>query len=72
MRKFLLTLLGLAVCTSSFSQESQEARRARRGQGAGFASRDATVLSMMGWGVGIIAGIAALCALIDNETSSSH
>ena len=71
MRNFLLTLLSLTICTATFSQESREARRSRRGQAAGYASRDATVMSMMGWGIGLAVGIAALCALIENETGSS-
>lgn len=70
MRKFLLTLLSLVVFTSAYPQETREQRRSRRGQTAGFASRDATTLSMMGWGVGIAVGIAALCALIDNNRTS--
>lgn len=72
MRKALLTLLSLILCTSAFSQETREQRRARRGQAAGYSSRDATTLSMMGWGLGIAVGIAAISALIDNETSTSH
>ncbi len=71
MRKIPLILLCLSLSTTGFSQETREARRARRGQAAGYATRDATVLSMMGWGLGLAAGIAALCALIDNETASS-
>lgn len=71
MRKVLLTLLSLAVLTTGFSQETREARRARRGQAAGYATRDATVLSMMGWGLGIAVGIATICALIENDTASS-
>ncbi len=71
MKKILLTLLGLAVITSAFSQETREARRCRRGQAAGYATRDATVMSMMGWGLGIAVGIGALCALIENETAAS-
>jgi hypothetical protein len=47
-------------------------RNSRAGEGAGYATRDATVLSMMGWGVGLAAGIATLCALLENNTSSSH
>jgi hypothetical protein len=71
MRKVLLALLSLVVCTSAFCQESREERRSRRGQAAGYATRDATTLSMMGWGIGIAVGIGALCALIDNNSSSS-
>jgi hypothetical protein len=71
MKKCLLILLSLSICTSAFAQESRDARRTRRGQAAGYASRDATVLSMMGWGVGIAVGIAVLCALLDNNPSST-
>ena len=71
MRKGLLTLLSLAVCVSGFAQETTQARRGRRGQAAGYASRDATVLSMMGWGLGLAVGIATLCALIDNDAAST-
>jgi hypothetical protein len=41
------------------------------GKGAGYGARNATVLSMMGWGVGLAVGIAALCALIPNSTTPS-
>ncbi len=71
MRNILLALLGLMVFSSAFSQETREARRCRRGQAAGYATRDATVFSMMGWGIGIAVGIATLCALIDNDTTTS-
>ncbi len=73
MRKLTLTLLTLAVSLSGFAQESRAQRRDRRGQAAGYATRDATVLSMMGWGLGLAVGIAALCALIENNpASTSH
>ena len=49
-------------------------RNNRTGEQAGYATRDATVLSMMGWGVGLASGIAALCALLEegNENGSGH
>ncbi len=71
LRKLTLTLLTLSIATSSFAQETREARRCRRGQAAGYATRDATVLSMMGWGVGLAIGIATLCALIENNEEAS-
>lgn len=71
MRRVLLTLLGVAICTSAVSEETRDARRARMGKSAGYASRDATVLSMVGWGFGIAVGIAALCALIEDERAGS-
>jgi hypothetical protein len=73
MRKIPLIILTVALATSLPSQETREARKARRGQAAGYATRDATVMSMMGWGLGLAVGIAALCALVDNDTgSTSH
>ena len=71
MRKALLALLGLALCTTGFAQDTGPARRKNRGEAAGFSSRNATVLSIMGWAVGLTVGIAAICALIDNETGST-
>lgn len=72
MKKLLLTLLSLILCTSAFPQETRTATRSRKGAGAGYASRDATTLSMVGWGFGIAIAIGAICALIeDNSTTSS-
>ncbi len=71
MRKALLVLLGLALCTSGFAQDTGPARRKNRGEAAGFSSRNATVLSILGWSIGITVGIAAICALIENETGTT-
>ncbi len=73
MRRIFLaaTLLSISVCSPLLADESRSARRERRGHSAGYASRDATVLSMVGWGVGIAAGFAAICALIENDTTSN-
>jgi hypothetical protein len=71
MQKVLLALLSIAICTSGISQETRDARRARMGTSAGYATRDATVLSMVGWGFGIAVGIAAISALIDNSEEGS-
>lgn len=72
MRKAVLLLLSLALCASGFSQETGPARRKSRGEAAGYSSRNATVLSMMGWGIAIAVGIGAICALIDDNTGSAH
>lgn len=71
MKKVILTLLSLALSATAFSQETREARQSRRGQAAGYASREATTLSMMGWGIGLAVGMATLCALIENNAASS-
>ena len=84
MKNAFLVLLSLVIFVSGSAQETSTTNRqagtgrrpaARRGEAAGYSSRDATVLSMMGWGLGIAVGIAALCALIDNNTgegTSAH
>lgn len=68
MRKLLLSLLCFAMATTSLAQETALKRTARRGEAAGYTTRDASVLSMVGWGVGLAIGIAALCALFDQDT----
>lgn len=70
-RKSILILLVLCFATKGFAEEMQEPKRCKQGEAAGYATRDATVLSMMGWGIGIAIGIAVLCALIENNNSSS-
>ncbi len=70
MRKILACLLILLLSsTSGYSQEAPKATR--RGTGAGYSSRDATVLSMMGWGVGMGLGIAVLCGSLSQSKSGS-
>jgi hypothetical protein len=56
----------IVFCTASIAEETSQPKR-RNGQAAACASREATVLSMMGWGVGIFAGIAVLCSLLNNN-----
>ncbi len=70
MKKICCSLL---ILTLPFSLHAQEmtSHNVRTGQAAGYASRDATVLSMMGWGVGLAIAIGALCALVKNEGSST-
>ena len=75
IHRALLVVLALAISSTGFAQQAKNHQRpSRQGESAGYGSRDATVLSMMGWGLGLAAGIVTLCALIpDNlgETSSS-
>ncbi len=59
---FLIAALPLAPQESSVPEREEP-----RGNVAGFASRDATVLSMVGWGLSLAVGVAALAALIDND-----
>ncbi len=73
MRRVVFAILCVGVASVGFSQETAAARRCRRGQAAGYATRDATVMSMMGWGIGLAVGIATFCALVENsESTTSH
>jgi hypothetical protein len=74
MRKWIAIALILATTSSGIAQESTPVQRTagRRGEVAGSTSRDATTLSMMGWGVVLAVGIATLCALIENNSASTH
>lgn len=70
------TCICLVAAFSLFSQpiqaqlsESTAPKNTRRGDGAGYGTRDATVLSMMGWGLGLGLGIALLCGFIENSTA---
>jgi len=63
----------MLIFSSSFAEESSTKRPSRRGEVAGYASRDATVLSVMGWGVALAVGIATLAALLsDGDNAHSH
>jgi hypothetical protein len=70
--RLLLILCAVMAVSTGFSQEPEKRCHSRTGECAGYSSRDATNLSMMGWGVGLVAGIATLCALIPNNATSSH
>ncbi len=70
-RRFILALLACAVLSHGFSLEEQPRVAVRPGEGAVESSRDATVLSMLGWGVGLAVGIAVLCALIPSNSGDS-
>jgi len=67
----------LLCASSGMAQELREAPQFnyRVGEAARYGSRDATAMSMMGWGLGLGAGICALCALIPSSSythSHSH
>ena len=75
MKKVFLSILLVVFCSMNSSEEPQKKPK-KTCKSTGYSSRDATVLSMMGWGIAIFAGIAALCALSsdnpsDTTTSSS-
>jgi len=78
IHRALLVILALAFLSTGYCQEVRTqrstpcARPPRCGENAGYGSRDATVLSMMGWGLGLGVAIATICALIPNNTASSN
>jgi hypothetical protein len=57
----------IGVAQSGYAQDRPAARR---GEAAGYSSRDATTLSMMGWGV-ILAVTAAAVSVIFKDPSSN-
>jgi hypothetical protein len=64
--------ISVAIClicsvfgTSVFGQEAT--KTSKRENGSGFSSRDATVWSMMGWGVCLALGIALLCGSLEQN-----
>lgn len=73
LQKKILTLLCISTLVTSMAQETSSRQSPRRGEAAGYSSRDATTLSVMGWGVGLAVGIATLAVLLNDGTgSSSH
>jgi hypothetical protein len=66
VKKLVSILIGSALLLNAAPVQAQT------GDGAVACTRDATVLSMMGWGVGLAVGVALLCGLIEQETSHSH
>jgi hypothetical protein len=71
MKKSNFILL-VAMMFRAGSLSAGEAGSACSGEGACGGTRGATVLSMMVWGVGLGAGIAVLCGLLDQDTAHAH
>lgn len=69
--KRIVTLFLLVTSPLLGDEPSVPERGQLPGEDAGFASRDATVLSMMGWGISIAVGIAALVSLIENHEAAT-
>lgn len=72
MKKWLLSL---CIILSVVAEEEEEPTGVGRKKQPGYATRDATVLSVIGWGVSIAVAIATFAALVHNHpaptTSSS-
>lgn len=70
MRKILLAILTLAVSSTGLLSEDARSKGVwRPGEASTYATRDASVLSIMGWGIGIAVGIATLFSLLDNNST---
>lgn len=74
MKKYFTILLALTLTASTQADDSVplQSPKSRQGEAAGYSSRNATILSMMGWGFILATGIATLCALISDNTGTSH
>ncbi len=73
MRKVISTFLCLSLCLSATGQEANtHPKKSNRGSNAGYATRSATALSMMGWGFLLAGSIATISILIKNDHSHSE
>jgi hypothetical protein len=72
LQKKILTILTLLAVSSSFAQEPTVKAKPKQGEAAGYSSRDATALSIMGWGTGLAIGIATLAALLNTDANNGH
>ena len=77
MRASLYNLFLLALFTAPLSllaedNQHPQAGRASTGNGAGYGTHDASVLSMMGWGVGLGVAFALISGMLEQDTYSSH
>ena len=67
MKKLILAMI-LGLSTSIHCNEVPPKKMEEK---ALYAGRNSTALSMMGWGISLVVGIAALVCLIPNHTASS-
>lgn len=71
MRCILYVLLGICIASNAFGQDRPATKRP---EAASYSTRDATVISMMGWGV-ILAAISAGVSVLfkdSPESSTAH
>lgn len=70
MKKWIVCLL--CFCLSTTPVWTRANYSDSTGNAAGYSSRNAMALSMIGWGVGLAAGIATLAILLADDSSNSH
>ena len=68
MGRILILALSISLSTTALAKNTSEDEEDYRTPG--YVTRDTTVLSMMGWGIGLFAGIAVLVSLLDNNPDS--
>lgn len=72
MRQVLIVLLVFCVVSSGYTQDkAQNGKVKGRNEAVGYSTRDATVLSMVGWGV-ILGVITAGVSVIFSDGSTNH
>jgi hypothetical protein len=67
---FALSLLVAALPLPAQEEEPHPRASQTKGPGAAYGARDAAVISMMGWGIGLAIGIAILCGSLSQNTAS--
>ena len=64
MRTWIFLLLALSNTFNGFADEDPPTRKEKKST---YSYRETSVLSMMGWGLGLFAAIAVLCSLVENN-----
>lgn len=72
MKKIVCAILLCAISLTSFAQDIDDTKPPiRTGRAAAASSQNATMLSMVTWGVILTAGIVVLFVLLKNSSSSN-
>jgi len=69
MKKWIVTLLLVGSALQAAEEEEEPSGIA--GKTLGYETRNATVLSMLGWGITIAVAIATFAALVENHPAPS-
>lgn len=69
MKYIILCVFSLSCISQSFADEETYTKKEKKNQ---YSYKEASVLSMMGWGIGLFAAIAVLCSLVENNPAHSN
>lgn len=73
MRKIsAICIAALTLNTAAFGQEPPKVTQSSTSTAVGFSSQDATILNMMGWGIGLAVGIGLVCGLIGSSSNTTQ